>query len=58
MDSPRHKQDIYPELSYTLPAHKHFTHYCLRDPLEIFFWIYDTFDNTFKIKNDFSKYLK
>ena len=30
----------------------------LRVHSEIVVWIYDTFDNNFEIKNDFTKYLK
>ena len=33
-------------------------HYCLRVPLQNVVWIPDTFDDNFKIKNDFHKYLK
>ena len=30
----------------------------LRVPIEVGIWIFDTFDNNFRIKNDFEKYLK
>ena len=35
-----------------------FTHTCLQVPLEIFIWIYDTFDNNFEIKNKSTNYFK
>ena len=34
------------------------THSCLRIPLEKVVCIYDTFDNNFEIRNDFTRYFK
>ena len=42
----------------TVGANGSLTHTCLRVPLEIVVWIYNTFDDNLGIKKDFIKHLK